>query len=48
MEIEEILKDFKNPTVRRKDFEIIIEDNIYNISAYKVGNILRIDVKSDN
>ena len=45
MEIESVLKKLENPNLKRIDFEFGVNDKTYFVSAYKIIDIIRIDVK---
>lgn len=49
MEIEVIIKEFKESTMTRKDFYVIVSENsiskAYDITAYKVQQVIRLDIR---
>jgi len=45
MEINSIIEKLSEPNLKRIDFEIGINDKVYLISAYKVIDLIRIDIK---
>lgn len=45
MEFDDIIREFRDSTVTRKDFYRIVDGKAFDVIAYKVNRIIRIDVK---
>ena len=45
MELDDLIREFRDSTTTRKDFYRIVDCKAFDVTAYRVNKVIRIDIK---